>query len=358
MMKWFGNQQFFRYGLNKWRFFVLLIALGVIAYLICQVSTSDKKPEPRILVLYSFSIMEDVMNYAVLPAFKEEWTKRAGEKVEFVSVYAGSGAITKKIIKRFPAEVAILSSELDAVSLLEQSVVMKPSWKDLPYHGILSKSPLIILTREGNPANIGGFSDLTREGMRIIHMDPLTSGGAQWSILAVYGTALFLTGNTDYASSRLMGTWKNVIALEANARDALSQFVKGTGDILITYEQEALSNPSKERIQADVVYPSCTIASEHVVVKIDRNITPRQQQLVDAFVDFLWTEKAQQLFVDYGFRSVLDELNQSNTEFGVIESSFTLESLGGPKKVKRDIIESLWAKRILPEMRKRQVAHD
>lgn len=76
------------------------------------------------------------------------------------------------------------------------------------------------------------------------------------------------------------------------------------------------------------------------MVRLDKNVTESQRPLIDAFVEFLWSRQAQQIFVDYGFRSPIEELNQVNPHFGVIESRFTLDSLGGPRQAQRTVARS------------------
>ena len=103
------------------------------------------------------------------------------------------------------------------------------------------------------------------------------------------------------------------------------------------------------KLTAEVVYPESTILSEHTIVLIDKNITPAQLDLVDAFVAFLWSDTAQRIFVEYGFRSVNDSLNAANPSFGKIGRPFTVSDLGGWAAAKREIIEAVWKQTVLPE---------
>jgi ABC-type sulfate transport system substrate-binding protein len=88
--------------------------------------------------------------------------------------------------------------------------------------------------------------------------------------------------------------------------------------------------------------PSSTIMSEHVVVVVDKNIKSWERATVDAFVDFLWSERAQTTLTRYYFRAVTDDdLNEAVSEFYEIEQSFTVEDLGGWGKAYPEIIH--WA---------------
>lgn len=331
-------------------FFVYLVLGSLTLFIIWPWLPFRNQPETRAIIVYGFSILSEVMTIEILPAFQTEWENRTGEKVEFITSFAGSGTITNQIILGVPADIAILSTELDAFRLLESGVLQHDTWRHLPYHGILNRTPFIILVRTGNPKAIYNYKDLTKPNIGVIHPDPLTSGGAQWAILAEYGSALLTTGDETQAYNQLLGIWKNVVAQAASARAARTQFENGFGDALITYEQEALRDQALGNLNADIVYPESTILSEHTVVIIDKNIDPDERDLIAAFVQFLWSEKTQRLFVEHGYRSVNEELNKANTNFGMIARPFNVNDLGGWKQAKQEIIDSLWKERVLQEI--------
>lgn len=93
------------------------------------------------------------------------------------------------IVGGAPADVAILSNEQHAVWLHINDGV-ETDWHTFPYQGIISRSPIVIAVRPGNPLGIMAWADLPRPGMRLVHPDPRTSGGARWALLAEYGSAL------------------------------------------------------------------------------------------------------------------------------------------------------------------------
>lgn len=306
----------------------------------------------RTLVLYGFSILGEVMNEGVFPAFQAEWQRRAGEKVEFISSFASSGTVTNQMIMGVPAQVGILSLELDALRLVSRRVLREPTWRTLPHKGVLNRTPFVIIVRPGNPRQIMDFETLATPGVGVVHPDPLTSGGAQWALLAEYGAALRRTKDKQAAYAQLLGIWRNVVAQASSARATRTQFENGFGDALITYEQEAVRDRARGRLKADVVYPKSTILSEHTVVVIEKNIKKNERELVKSFVGFLWTEAAQRIFVEYGFRSVEERLNVHNRGFGVIADPFTVGDLGGWAQAKSEIIEAIWKRRVLQEVGK------
>jgi sulfate transport system substrate-binding protein len=319
-------------------------------------------PPPRTIVLYGFSILGEALDQAVLPEFARRWRAQTGERVEFVTSYAGSGTITNQLLLGVPADLALLSLELDARRLADAGVIPAGSWLRLPFHGVVNRTPFVLLVRPGNPKGIHDFADLARPGVGVVHPDPLTSGGANWALLAEYGSAARrapvpahpeMAEDAGYRS--LLGVWRNVVAQAASARAARTQFENGFGDVLVTYEQDVLPSGKKKDAGAprwEIVYPPSTVLSEHTLVVLDRNVTPEERPLVDALVRFLWSEPAQRLFVERGFRSVDEPLNAANPRFGTIQDPFLVGDLGGWPTAKKEIVERIWKGRVLKELGK------
>jgi len=313
---------------------------------------SGSKNRPQTIVIYGFSILEPVITKSIFPAFQKKWQAQTGYDVEIVASFAGSGTVTNQLIMGVPAELALLSTELDAERLIQAGTIKTETWKRLPHGGVINRTPFVILVRPGNPKKIHDFTDLTKPGIRIIHPDPLTSGGANWAIIAEYGAAVRRPGaNPDAGRLMLLGIWRNVVAQAGSARAAKTQFDNGFGDALITYEQDGIWSRAHGSTHFEIVYPRSTILSEHTLVIIDHNITQAQRDLIQAFTDFLWSEEAQRLFVSHGFRSVDEKLNSANREFGHIEDPFYISDFGGWRQAKSSIIDETWKNGVLREIR-------
>jgi sulfate/thiosulfate-binding protein len=342
-----GNERVAQWHWSRFlsRAVVLLIVGALVFYAVEPWLPWNARARPRTLVVYGFSILGDVMNSGIFPAFKKEWQARTGEEIEFIASFAGSGTITNQIVLGVPAQVGILSTELDAQRLVDAHVLASAAWRNLPHHGTVNVTPFVILTRRGNPKQIHDFADLTRPGIGVVHADPRTSGGAMWGILAEYGSAKQLGQSDADAEKQLAGIWKNVVAQASSARGARTQFENGFGDALVTYEQEALYDLAHHQFNAELIYPRSTIESEHTVVVIDRNISPDERALVNAFVAFLWSAPAQKIFVQYGFRSVDDAIN--GNAFAPIEKPFHVADLGGWAAAKQKIVDAIWREKII-----------
>lgn len=355
------------YPKNAARAAVVLLVAGLLLLGAClpKSGNSTRKGGARVITLYGFSVMKEVMDKAVLPAFTEKWKREQGEDVRFVTSYAGSETITNQILQGVAADIGIFSIERDVHRLVEEKQLVKADWKaGLPHGSIVNKTPFVILVRKGNPKGIRDFPDLAKPGVKIIHPDPDSSGGAMWSILAIYGSELkkFQVAaagvNGDpvgpppemgraHALQQLKSVWANVISTPGSAREARTQFETGYGDVLITYELEGLLM-KQANAPFEIVVPRSTIFSEHPAVLIDKNVTDDERPLLDAFMQYLWSEEAQQMFVKYHFRSVTNEaFNDANKEFARIELPFTVgELFGGWERAYPDVIDGIWRKQV------------
>src|SRR5262245_49286165 len=168
----------------------LLLAAGatLFAYAVWPWTPMAREARPpRTIVFYGFSILGEVINKGVFPDFQRRWRERTGEPVEIVSSFAGSGTITNQVILGVRSQFAFLSRGLDANTLAEAHGAGAGSWRQLPYQGVVNRTPFVILVRPGNPKGIRGFEDLAKPGVKVVHPDPMTSGGANWAIVAEYG---------------------------------------------------------------------------------------------------------------------------------------------------------------------------
>jgi len=335
------------------RFICLTVATAALfASTACLPRPQDESEGKQTITLYGFSIMKDVMEKEIFPAFAAKWKAEHGSDVGFVSSFAGSETVTNQILQGTPADVAILSIDRDAERLRDGKAT-STDWHQWPQKGIVNRTPFVIIVRKGNPQNIKDFADLGRPGVRLIHPDPVSSGGAQWSLLAIYGSELkkseaeMSKQDPVRALNTLKAIWANVISTPGSAREARTQFETGNGDAFITYELEALAMKQAGG-NIDVVIPKSTIYSEHPVVIIDRNMTDTKRAVAQAFIDYLWTDEAQKAFVKFGFRSITnDALNTGNPGFATIEMPFTVDEMfGGWDKAYPDVIQGVFMQQV------------
>lgn len=308
------------------------------------------------IVVYGFSVLAEPLRDEIFPLFRARWRRESGEDIDFVDSFAASGTIANQIVNGTPAHVAVFSHPGDADRVAAAGRVRTP-WRGRPHGGILNRTAIIILVRHGNPKGIRTFRDLGRPGIALLHPDPLTSGGAQWAVLAEYAEPILLARDRgvrldpEVARAQLTDIWRNVVAQAPSARAARSQFDTGFGDAVVTYEVEVFSDLASGR-PAEMVVPERTILTEHPLVVLDGDIAPSERRAVDAFVAYLHSEEAQRVFVRHGFRSVLPQVEADEGPYARIPRAYTVAELGGWDDARSSIVEHVFTQSVLAEVRR------
>jgi len=96
----------------------------------CQLSQATTKT----IVLYEFSITEDVLKEEIIPAFQKDWKEKTGQEVRFITLFAGSGTITNHIVFGALAQIAMVSTELDALNVKRAGLVTS-DWRSFKHEG-------------------------------------------------------------------------------------------------------------------------------------------------------------------------------------------------------------------------------
>jgi sulfate/thiosulfate transport system substrate-binding protein len=254
----------------------------------------------------------------IIPAFQKTGP---GRGVSFDQSYGSSGEQSRAVEAGLPADVVALSLAPDVTRLVDAGLV-PDDWDSDEYDGMVTDSVVVFVVRKGNPEGIRTWDDLTRDGIEVITPNPFTSGGARWNVMAAYGARLELGESEQQATSYLERLFANVAVQDKSAREALQTFAGGKGDVMLAYENEAITAQAKGE-DVDYVVPDQTILIENpVAVTTD---APAQAQ---AFVDFLRTPAAQRIFAEKGYRPVLESVLAS-VDYPAPAKLFTIDDLGG-----------------------------
>ena len=300
----------------------------------------SKTNNPVRLVVYAFSTQEEVLTQSIFPTFEEAWEAANECDLNIEGVFGPSGTLAGQINLGAPADVALLSNE--------QHINWLRVGRQVQSHtqpAVVSKTPMVIITRPGNPQGIADFNDLAQPGLQLLHADPRSSGAGDWAVLAEYGSALLESGDQPAARTQLESIWYNVQLLAPSARTTLVLFEMGAGDALITYEQDARLALARG-VPLEIVVPAYTIVAHHVAVIVDANVTPAERPVAQAFISFLLSDAGQQAFTDYHLRPA----NLESDMFPPLVHPFTVDDLGGWSSAYTEILDSLWQKEIEPRL--------
>jgi sulfate/thiosulfate transport system substrate-binding protein len=269
------------------------------------------------LTLVAYSTPREVYE-ELIPKFQ---ATDDGKGVKFEQSYGASGEQSRAVEAGLGADVVAFSLAPDVDRLVDAGLVAD-NWADDEFDGMVSRSVVALAVRKGNPKHIEGWDDLVRDDVDVITPNPFTSGGARWNVMAAYGAQLEQGRSEDQALEYLRRLFHNVSVQDKSARESLQTFLGGKGDVLIAYENEAITAQQKGE-DIDYVVPPETILIENPIA-----VTTDGGPTAQAFVDFARSEEAQKVFGEKGYRSIRDDLVDEKT-YPTPSSLFTIAKLGG-----------------------------
>jgi len=249
----------------------------------------------------------------------------AGSGVNFEESYGASGDQSRAVAAGLPADYVAFSLATDIDRLVKASMVAS-DWNSGPTKGMVTDSVVVLAVRPGNPKNIHTWDDLLQPGIGIITPNPFSSGSARWNVMAAYGAWIKQGLSTCQAEANLATMFGNVLVQDSSGRNATQTFLAGQGDVLISYENEAIA--AKQGGQdLDYVVPDQTILIENPAAVTTIGDAPAQAK---AFLDFALSQPGQQTFADHGYRPVISGINPPDGyQFPTPSGLFTIDELGG-----------------------------
>jgi sulfate/thiosulfate transport system substrate-binding protein len=266
----------------------------------------------------------------LIPAFQ---TTAAGKDVSFGQSYGSSGEQSRAVAAGVPADVVAFSLEPDVAALVRKGLVPS-NWNKDRWHGMVTRSVVVFVLRDGNPKRIRTWDDLLRPGVQVVTPNPFTSGGARWNVMAAYGAQLRNRKSPARAIDYLEKLFKHVVAQPSSAREALQTFLAGRGDVMLAYENEAAFAQKKGQ-PVQFLIPKATILIENPIA-----VTSRSSHKSDgrAFLKFLRTTQAQRIFADNGYRPVV-KAAAKGFSFPSRPQLFTIKYVGGWGKIEKKFFD-------------------
>lgn len=251
----------------------------------------------------AFSVMEAANE----PVFKDFDATPEGKGVEFATSYGASGDQSRAVAVGAAADVVHYSLETDITRLVDEGLVAE-DWKNTPTKGIATSSVVTFVVREGNPEGIETWDDLVKPGVEIITPNPGSSGSARWNILAAWAHVVGNGGTEAEAKEFLTTLLDNTIALPGSGREATTAFTDGSGDVLLSYENEAIL-AKQSGAEVDYIVPPDTLLIQNpAAVTVDADDTAK------AFLEFITGPEAQADYAQSGFRPVVDGVEIDDVE--------------------------------------------
>jgi sulfate/thiosulfate transport system substrate-binding protein len=310
---------------------LILVAIAAIAGVAAGAAGAARQDVKLSLIAYSTPREA----YAkLIPLFQKT---PEGAEVSFTQSYGASGDQARAVQAGLQADIVALSLAPDVDQLVKSGLV-DANWSKQSHKGMVTDSVVVFVVRDGNPKKIKRWDDLLRPGVQIITPNPFTSGGARWNVMAAYGAWLKIGKTKKQAQANLLRLFQNVVSQDKSARDALNTFLAGKGDVLLTYESEAIA-AQRAGQKAPYVIPRQTILIENPIAVLKES---EHRAKANQFIRFLKTPPAQQVFADYGYRPVVKSVLEDNRKrFPLRPGQFAISQLGlgGWDKVQTDFFD-------------------
>ncbi len=309
-------------------FAVAMLALVALAVTGCGSSSDSDSGSSGKLDVVGYSTPESVYEEALEPGFEET---SAGADVSFSNSFGASGDQSRAVEAGQPASVVHFSQAGDMSRLVEAGLVSK-NWSKQKYNGIAQNSVVVFVTRKGNPEDVKSFDNLLSRDVEVITPNPFSSGSARWNIMALYGTQLREGRNEAEALQGVKTILEKTVVQPGSARDALAAFTQGEGDVLLSYENEAIK-AQEEGEDIDYTIPYNTILIETPIA-----VTKGAPAAAQDFLDYIWSDAGQELWAENGYRPVNPKLVDPK-QFPAPTELFTIGELGGWDKINDEFFD-------------------
>lgn len=268
-------------------------------------------------------------------AFASYWEAQTGDTVIVRQSHGGSGQQARSVIDGLDADVVTLALASDIDAIARHDNMLPDSWQTrLPQNSTPYTSTVVFLVRKGNPLHIRDWNDLVRGGVKVVTTNPKTSGGARWNYLAAWAYALKQPGGDSAAALDFVKKlYRNVSVLDAGARASALTFVQhGVGDVLVTWENEALQVLDEQGPGSfEIIYPSVSMLAEPPVAVVDK-VAQRHgtTDVAKGYLQYLYSNEGQDI-IGRNFYRPRDAAVAARyaSAFGKTGTLVTIADLGG-----------------------------
>jgi sulfate transport system substrate-binding protein len=282
----------------------------------------DQPAAQTTLTLVAYAVPEPGWS-KIVPAFA---ATPEGKGVAVTTSYGASGDQSRAVVDGKPADIVNFSVEPDVTRLVKANKVAK-DWNADATKGIPFGSVVSLVVRKGNPKNIKDWDDLLQPGIEVVTPSPLSSGSAKWNLLAPY--AAKSDGGKDPQAGLDFVTklvTEHVKTRPGSGREATDVFLQGTGDVLISYENEAI-NTERQGKPVEHINPPQTFKIENPVAVVTSSTHLDQ---ATALKNYLFTKEGQKIWAQAGFRPVDPSVAADfATDFPTPQKLWTIDDLGG-----------------------------
>ena len=269
-------------SMKKLLLIAILLAVVVVSVGSCSAgwfdfmsggNSTDTSLDGQEVNLAAAASLKNVFDDKLIPMFEEKYP---GVKV--TPTYASSGDLQTQIENGLETDVFMSAANKQMDALVEKGII------DNDTNLQFLENKVVLIVPADSDSNISSFDDLKNVEGNIAIGDPESVPAGQYA-----KEVLNNTGVWDDVESKL--------SLGTDVTAVLNQVAQGSADCGIVYATDAKSTDDvkviceapEDALNTPVIYPIAAIKNTN-----DTNAT-------NAFMDFLQTQEAKDIFVEYGF---------------------------------------------------------
>ena len=265
-------------------------------------------------------------------SFGAYWLKHTGKTVHFKQSHGGSGKQARSVVDGLKGDVVTLALAND-INEIVKSGQINPGWeKEFPSNSAPYTSTIVFMVRKGNPKGIKDWTDLTKPGVQIITPNPKTGGLPRWIYLSAWGYALKQPGGNDIKAREFVSKmYHNVKVMDPAARASMTTFAeRGIGDVLLTWENEAMISKKTLGDKFDIVYPSMSILTEPSVAIVDKTVEKNGNKwLATGYINYLYSPLGQDMAARHFYRPRNPQILAKHSKQFPALKTFTIDEVFG-----------------------------
>ena len=217
--------------------------------------------------------LKNVYDEKLIPMFQKQYPN-----VKVTPTYASSGDLQTQIENGLKADIFMSAANKQMNKLIEEGYIDNSTNKQF------LENKVVLIVPANSTSNITSFNDLANMSGHIAIGDPESVPAGQ------YAKEVFTN----------LGIWNSTeskLSLGKDVTEVLNQVAQGSADCGVVYSTDAKSNDGVKVIceapagslNTSVIYP---------VAELKNTTNP---DAANAFMDFLQTKEAKDVFVEYGF---------------------------------------------------------
>ena len=236
-------------------------------------NSTNSKLNGQEVNLAAAASLKNVYDEKLIPMFQQKYP---GVKV--TPTYASSGDLQSQIENGLEADVFMSAANKQMNALANKSLINNDT------NVQFLENKVVLIVPKDSSANISSFDDLKKVNGTIAIGDPASVPAGQ------YGKEVLTN----------LGIWnatESKMSLGTSVTAVLNQVAEGSADCGIVYATDAKSN---DKVKVVCEAPEGSLKTP-VIYPVAELKNPKHPEAAKAFMEFLKTKEAKDVFVEYGF---------------------------------------------------------